>query len=133
MTTAKQESGTISRRKRILLEFYRLFYNEKSFEEGARLLSAGFVNHHPGADGIGPAGMVRDFSAAARHMPGFHIEARRLCEEGDYVWAHSIITGLPNGARVATVDIWRFEGDCIAEHWDVGQRLDPSVDASAVL
>jgi predicted SnoaL-like aldol condensation-catalyzing enzyme len=122
-----------SRRKQLVLDFYRLFYNDKRFEEGARLLAPGYVNHHPGASGIGPAGMVRDFSAAARQMPDFHIEARRLCEEGDLVWVHALVTGLPGGGRAITTDIWRFEGDAIAEHWDVGQRLSDRDDPEAML
>ncbi|MEJ7730108.1 MAG: nuclear transport factor 2 family protein [Polyangiaceae bacterium] len=122
-----------SRRKQVVLDFYRLFYNDKRFEEGARLLAPGYRNHHPGAHGIGPEGMVRDFSSAAQHMPGFHIEPRRLCEEGDLVWVHALVTGVPGGGRVVTVDIWRFEGDAIAEHWDVGQRLAAGDEPEAML
>lgn len=39
--------------KQTLIEFYRLFYNEKRFAEGAGLLTEHFVNHHPGAQGRG--------------------------------------------------------------------------------
>lgn len=107
--------------KRTLLEFYRLFYNEKRFEEGAKLLTKNFVNHHPGATGNGRQGMVDDFGNHARSVfPDFHIEPKRLAEDGEYVWAHSLITGLPQGGRAVSVDIWRFEDGAIAEHWDVG-------------
>ena len=35
-----------STNKRTLLEFYRLFYNEKRYSDGARLLTDHFINHH---------------------------------------------------------------------------------------
>lgn len=102
-----------------------LFYNEKRFEEGAALLAEDFVNHHPGTTGHGRRGMIDDFGAAARSMPDFRIEVRRIAQEQDHVWTHSIIEGLPGGARALSVDIWRFKDALIAEHWDVGQRLQP--------
>ena len=48
-----------------------------------------------------------------------------MIAEGDFVWTHSLVTGLPGGKRVVSVDIWRFESGAIAEHWDVGQALEP--------
>lgn len=120
-----------SPRKQRLLDFYGAFYNERRFEEAAeRFVAPGFVNHRPGASGTGPTAMARDFAAAAAHMPDFHIEAKRLAEDGDLVWVHALISGLPGGARAVTVDIWRFDGEMLVDHWDVGQRLDPAQDAS---
>lgn len=119
--------------KKTLLEFYRLFYNEKRFEEGAALLNENFVNHHPGAQGKGRQGMIDDFGHAAKTIfPNFHIEAKRLVAEGDFVWTHSLVTGLPQGGRAVSVDIWRFENGQIAEHWDVAQSLKPDQDSNAM-
>lgn len=118
-----------AKNKHTLLEFYRLFYNEKRFEEGALLLSENFVNHHPGADGKGRQGMVEDFGHHARTcLADFHIDARRLVAEGDFVWTYNFITGLPQGARAVSVEIWRFDNGAIAEHWDVAQRLKADED-----
>ena len=120
--------------KQKLLRFYQLFYNEKRFDEGAVLLCAGFVNHHPGAHGVGRQGMIDDFGRLARTVfPDFHIEAKRVIAEGDFVWTLSRVTGLPGGKRVVSVDIWRFENGAIAEHWDVGQALEPGQDPDALL
>ena len=119
--------------KRTLLEFYRLFYNEKRYSDGAQLLTDDFMNHHHGAEGAGRELMIDNFSRAARNFPNFCIETKRMVEEGDFVWTHGLITGLPNQGRAASVDIWRFEAGKIAEHWDVGQALSADQDADAII
>lgn len=118
--------------KRALMEFYAAFYNEKRFDDAARLLAENFVNHHPGATGKGRQGMIDDFSHYVRHLPDFHIDARRLVAEGDEVWTHNLISGLPDGAQAISVEIWRFEEGAIAEHWDVGQGLKPGQSSASM-
>lgn len=77
--------------------------------------------------------MIDDFSNHVRHVfPEFHIEAKRMVAEEDFVWTHSLITGLPQGGRAASVDIWRFERGTIAEHWDVGQALKPDQNPTSI-
>lgn len=106
-----------------LRAFYRLFYNEKRLPEGASLLREDFVNHHASSRGGGRAGMVRDFGDAVRERaPSFAIEIQRIIAADDYVWTVSRVSGLPQGRVVDVVDIWRFDGEAIAEHWDVADR-----------
>lgn len=117
-----------------ILKFYRLFYNEKRFDEGALLLAENFINHHPGANGKGRQGMIDDFSRHARDIfPDFHIEAKRLVAEGAFVWTHNLITGLPQGGCAVSVEIWRFNNGAIAEHWDVAQALKPDQGPSPMM
>lgn len=118
--------------RQTVLDFYRLFYNEKRFDEGAQLLAESFVNHHPGTKGHGRQGMIDDFGRHARGLPGFHIDAKRLVAEGDYVWSHNLITGLPQGGQAVSVEIWRFENGVIAEHWDVAQGLTSDQDPASM-
>ncbi|MBC8036295.1 MAG: ester cyclase [Rhizobiales bacterium] len=116
-----------------ILKFYRVFYNEKRFGEGAMLLAENFINHHPGVAGQGRQGMIDDFGRHARDIfPDFHIEAKRMVAEGAFVWTHSLITGLPQGAGAVSVDIWRFENGAIAEHWDVAQGLKPDQNPASM-
>ena len=117
----------------LLTAVYRLFYNEKRYSDGARLLTDHFINHHHGAEGVGRQLMIDNFSRAARNFPNFRIETKRMVEEGAFVWTHGLITGLPNQGRAASVDIWRFEDGKIAEHWDVGQALSADQDANAII
>jgi predicted SnoaL-like aldol condensation-catalyzing enzyme len=120
-------------RRRVLVEFYRLFYNEGRRDEAARLLTEDYLNHHGGQAARGREAAVASFGAFAKNVPAFHIEIKRLAEDGDFVWAHALITGLPDGGVAASVDIWRFEGDLIAEHWDVGQALPKGRDPALYL
>jgi predicted SnoaL-like aldol condensation-catalyzing enzyme len=55
-----------------------------------------------------------------------------VCSQADLVWTHSLVTGLPGGARAVSVDIWRVEQQEIVEHWDVGQRVDSTYDSDAM-
>ncbi len=51
------------------------------------------------------------------------IEIFRAIEEGDLVAVHSRVSLNPGGPTVAVVHIFRFEGERIAELWDVGQVI----------
>lgn len=77
--------------------------------------------------------MIEDFGHATKTLfPNFHIDAKRLVAEENFVWTHSLVMGLPQGGRAVEVDIWRFEKGQIAEHWDVGQSLKPDQDPSSM-
>lgn len=114
----------------ILRTFYRVFYNERRFAEAAPLVAASFVNHHPGARGTGPEGLAADF---AQHgpPPEFRLEPVRMVADGDLIWVLVRGSGVGNGG--VAVDIWRFEGEQLAEHWDVFRRLDETEDADGLL
>lgn len=51
------------------------------------------------------------------------LEVQRAIEEGDLVAVHSKVSLDPGGPTVAVVHIFRFEGDRIAELWDIGQVI----------
>lgn len=55
--------------------------------------------------------------------PGFHASLERVIVEGDFAVVHLNITFAGNAPDLAVVDIMRFEGDKIAEHWDVMQEV----------
>lgn len=53
------------------------------------------------------------------------VENIRAFEDGDYVVLHSIYNFAGKGAQVA-FDIFRFENDKIAEHWDNCENIAPA-------
>jgi predicted SnoaL-like aldol condensation-catalyzing enzyme len=54
------------------------------------------------------------------------LETVRAFEDGDYVVLHSKVNFAGSGDQVA-IDVFRFEGDKIAEHWDnVDAVVDPN-------
>lgn len=113
-----------------LAAFYRLFYAERRYDEAAPMLAPGFVNHHPGARGIGPAGMIDDFTRLGPG-PAFRVEPVRMVADGDIVWVLARASGAGPGGLA--VDLWRFDAEGrLAEHWDAFRRLEPGESAEAL-
>ena len=59
---------------------------------------------------------------AAAKFPNTILEVQHALEEGDLVAVHSRVQHESNQPEIAVVHIFRFEGDRIAELWDVGQE-----------
>lgn len=117
---------------RTIREFYRVFYNEKRFTEGAAVIAENFVNHHPGAHGVGPQGIIDDFTRLALpRFPNMHFEPVRIFEQGDFVCLIGKVTGVGEGKQAMCVDIWRLADGAIAEHWDVSRVLGDDENADA--
>ncbi|MCD8175704.1 MAG: nuclear transport factor 2 family protein [Phascolarctobacterium sp.] len=55
--------------------------------------------------------------------PNRKIEFVHLFADGDYVITHIHFMLVPDGYEAMGMDIFRFEGDKIAEHWDVIQPV----------
>jgi predicted SnoaL-like aldol condensation-catalyzing enzyme len=94
-------------------------------EAFARFAGPRFRHHNPhfpsDAASI-KAGML----ANAARFPGMVFEVQRAIAEGPLVAVHSRARMTPDGADIAIVHILRFEGDKIAEMWDIGQmQPDP--------
>ncbi|MEU2872541.1 nuclear transport factor 2 family protein [Streptomyces olivoreticuli] len=122
MNSVNSSAKSLQANKDLVAEYIRLFYNDKDFDRARRLLTEGFVNHHPGVD-AGRDRTVEAFSAAAAAMPGFSLTVRRMVAEGDQVWTHSVAKAAPDAQPSVVVDIWRIEDGRLAEHWDVGQGV----------
>jgi len=56
-------------------------------------------------------------------FPEITLEVKRVLEEGDFVAVHSHVRMKSSEPGVATVHIFRFEGDKIIEMWDIGQVI----------
>jgi len=95
---------------------------EQAFE---RFAGAGFRHHNPyfaGDAAAIKAGMIEN----AARFPGMLFEVQRAIAEGPLVAVHSRARMTPDGAGIAVVHILRFEGERIAEMWDIGQaQPDP--------
>jgi predicted SnoaL-like aldol condensation-catalyzing enzyme len=62
----------------------------------------------------------------AAQSPQKVLDVQRALEEGNLVVVHSRVRFKPEDAGVAVVHIFRFEGDRIAELWDIGQPVPES-------
>jgi predicted SnoaL-like aldol condensation-catalyzing enzyme len=70
------------------------------------------------------------FEALRKAMAENHIEfprkqirAKHVLRDGNFVAVHSHLVMVPGGKEVATVHLFRFQGDRIVEMWDIGLPL----------
>jgi predicted SnoaL-like aldol condensation-catalyzing enzyme len=75
--------------------------------------------HFPGDTESLKAGMAD----AHKQFPDTKLEVQRAIAEGDLVAVHSRVQHAPERPAIAVVHIFRFEGDKIAELWDVGMDV----------
>ena len=59
----------------------------------------------------------------ARQNPDKQLEVLHTLEDGDLVAVHSHVRPRPDDRGGVVVHLFRFEGDRIAELWDIGQPV----------
>ncbi|MDL4819781.1 nuclear transport factor 2 family protein [Actinomadura opuntiae] len=121
-TTADAAPHDTEANKATVRAFYEAGLNRKDFAAAARLIGDRYVQHNPRiADGIeGFRGFVDTIRA---EFPDLRAEVKALYADGDRVIAHVHGVRVPGQAGTAIVDIFRFEGGRIVEHWDVMQPI----------
>ena len=91
-------------------------------DEAYSHVAANFVHHN--AYFKGDAGSLKAGMADAhKQFPHTKIEIQRAIAEADLVAVHSRVQHAPDKPAIAVVHIFRFEGDKIAELWDVGMEV----------
>jgi predicted SnoaL-like aldol condensation-catalyzing enzyme len=91
-------------------------------DEAYSLVSPRFRHHNayfPGDTESLKAGMAD----AHKQFPNTKIDVQRAIAEGDLVAVHSRVQHAPDKPPIAVVHIFRFEGEQIAELWDVGMEV----------
>jgi predicted SnoaL-like aldol condensation-catalyzing enzyme len=79
-----------------------------------------FRHHNPFFRGDA-ASLMAAMEQNAAASPGKVLDVRHALQEGDRVAVFSSIRQKPSDARAAVVHLFRFEGNRIAELWDIGQ------------
>ena len=112
---------TSTDRKQIATDFLRL---ARAGDRAAieRLVTPD-ARHHSAYFAAGMPALFDAMMAAAKTAPDRTSDVKRVLTDGDYVVVHSHVRRTPSDAGVAVVHIFRFEGDRIAELWDVGQPV----------
>jgi predicted SnoaL-like aldol condensation-catalyzing enzyme len=108
-------------RKATAVEFLRLA-REGRRAAAERLVAPG-ARHHNAYFPAGMPALLDAIEAAARAVPGRTSEVKLVVAEGDYVVVHSHVRKAPDDLGMSVVHIFRFEGDRVAELWDVGQPV----------
>ena len=116
-------------RKRTAVNFLRLA-REGNRAAAEQLVAIGARHHNPYFQAGMPA-LLDAISAAAETSPNRESDVKRILADGDYVVVHSHVRHSPGVPGAAVVHIFRFDGDRIAELWDVGQPVpvdNPNAD-----
>ena len=108
-------------RKTTALDFLRLA-REGDRSAAERLLAPGGRHHNPYFAAGLPA-LLDGIEAAAKASANRTFDVKHVVAEGDFVVVHSHVRQDPNAPGAAVVHLFRFDGDRIAELWDVGQPV----------
>jgi predicted SnoaL-like aldol condensation-catalyzing enzyme len=109
-------------RKDVAVSFLRQAASGRVREAYDKHVSKGFRHHNPFFAGNAEA-LIAGMEENARQNPGKRLEVLRALEDGDLVAVHSHVRQKPEDRGAALVHLFRFEGDRIAELWDVGQPV----------
>ncbi|KAK1529261.1 uncharacterized protein CCOS01_07095 [Colletotrichum costaricense] len=107
----------------IFTNFLRKFYIEKDvYRAGGEHILPNAINHNPNVNGD------RDASLAwvAPLIAEWNVTITNTGFADNVGWSHVKVEGPGMGRYTVAVDIWRFEGGCVAEHWDALQVAPPA-------
>lgn len=87
----------------------------------ADYVSSNFTHHNQYFKGDRES-LLLAMEEAHQSEPNKNIEIKQVFESGDHVITHSLVQ--KEKMDIVVVHIFRFEGDKIAELWDVGQVIE---------
>lgn len=110
-----------TRNKAIIIDALTSAYAKRDFTALEQWFSPDYIQHNPFIPGsrAGLRGYVESLPMGRSYEPG------RIVAEGDLVMVHGRYSGGDRKTFIA-VDIFRFEGDRVVEHWDVLQEEVPA-------
>ncbi|KKK15452.1 hypothetical protein P175DRAFT_0532875 [Aspergillus ochraceoroseus IBT 24754] len=109
-------------------DFADLLYIRKSPRDALlKYAAAGYINHAPH---VPESGRDNAIDYLSRNKGSNTVQLRHVYIGFDkngttYATAHFQATP-ENGNSSASVDISRMVGSCLVEHWEAGQKMDPS-------
>ena len=116
-----EASKKASNRKEAAVSFLKLAASGKVDEAYGNYIGANFRHHNPYFPGDAKS-LKAGMAEAHGKFPNTTLEVQHVLEEGDLVAVHSRVQHSPGKPEIAVVHILRFEGDRVAELWDVGQE-----------
>ena len=119
MTTSNTSKTS---RKKVAESFLRLIVARKIREAYETYTVKGMRHHNPYFAGDA-ASLQKGMEDAHTQFPDTTIDIKHALEDGDFVAVHSHVRMKPDSPGIAVVHLFRFEGDRVAEMWDVGQEI----------
>ena len=108
--------------KEAAMDFMQLVAAGKVRDAYRKYAGPQFRHHNPYFRGDAESLMAAMEENAAKN-PNKVIEIQRALQDGDLVAVHSRVQHQPHDRGAALVHIFRFEGNSIAELWDIGQPV----------
>jgi predicted SnoaL-like aldol condensation-catalyzing enzyme len=108
--------------KEAAVEFLTLVATGKVREAYERHVGPGFRHHNPYFRGDAES-LMEAMEENAAQNPDKSLEVQTALQDGDRVAVFSRVRQKPGDRGAAVVHIFRFEGNRIAELWDVGQAV----------
>jgi predicted SnoaL-like aldol condensation-catalyzing enzyme len=122
----------MSTRKDRAIAFLRLAASGRAREAFDQHAAVSFHHHNPFFEGTAHA-LMAAMEENARQHPHKQFDVLRALEDGDLVAVHSHVRQQPGDRGAAVVHIFRFEGDRIAELWDLGQPVpERAINANGI-
>lgn len=87
-----------------------------------RFISPDYIQHNQMAE-PGREGLKRFLDMIRKETPEAVHDVKRAFVDGDHVTVHYHVRRWPGDMGWAVMDIFRIEGEQIAEHWDVMQDV----------
>jgi predicted SnoaL-like aldol condensation-catalyzing enzyme len=107
------------------IEFLTLAASANVREAYARHAAPGFRHHNPYFRGDA-ASLMQGMEENAAKNPGKALEVKMALQEGERVALYSHVRHNPDEPGFALVHIFRFDGERIAELWDIAQAVPES-------
>ena len=110
-------------RKESAVAFLEMAGTGQVDEAYAKFIAPGFIHHNQYFKGDRES-LKQAMAGAHAQSPNKLVGVKRVLEDGDFVVTHShVVRANPGEPDIAVVHIFKFEGDKVAELWDVGQLL----------
>ncbi|MEV2197649.1 nuclear transport factor 2 family protein [Streptomyces phaeochromogenes] len=110
------------RTKAVAVHVLKGLFEDGDLSLANRYIRPDYIEHSPSAaDGREP---LKEFVRAwVARYPDLKYDVKRVLAEGNMVLVHSNVVAEPGTQGQAVVDIFRFQGGRMAEHWDVLQDV----------
>lgn len=103
------------------VSFLKLAATGKLNEAYDNYIAPNFRHHNPYFAGDAES-LKAGMATAHKQFPDTTLEVQHAWEDGDQVAVHSRVSHGPDQPDISVVHMFRFEGDRIAELWDVGME-----------
>jgi predicted SnoaL-like aldol condensation-catalyzing enzyme len=116
-----QQAATSATKRDMATMFLRLAASGKLEEAYGKYISTNFRHHNPHFAGDAES-LKAGMADAHKKFPNTTLEVQHVLEADDLVAVHSRVRHSSDTPEISVVHIFRFEGDRIAELWDVGME-----------